>query len=62
LRSVYYASTKEDAAKIGFDDQFIYEQLSLPMEQRKIPMKRLILNESNMPFETWENTNDKVDY
>ena len=61
-RAVYYASTKEDAAKIGFDDQFIYEQLSLPMEQRKIPMKRLILEDSNIPFETWETTTDKIDY
>ena len=61
-RAVYYASTKEDAARIGFDDQFIYEQLSLPMEQRKIPMKRLILEDSNIPFETWETTTDKIDY
>ena len=40
-KAVYYACTKEDAAKIGFDDQFIYEQLSLPMDQRNITMKQI---------------------
>jgi guanine deaminase len=61
-KAVYYACTKEEAAKIGFDDQFIYEQLSLPVDQRKITMKQIFSNQSDLPFKTWENSNNKVDY
>lgn len=61
-RAVYYACAKEEAAKIGFDDQFIYEQLSLPVDQRKITMKQIFSNQSDLPFKTWENSNNKVDY
>lgn len=61
-KTVYYACTKEEAAKIGFDDQFIYEQLSLPIDQRKIMMKQISPNKSDLPFRTWENPNNKVDY
>lgn len=61
-KAVYYACTKEEAAKIGFDDQFIYEQLSLPVDQRKMMMKQISPNKSDLPFRTWENSNNKVDY
>ena len=53
-KAVYYACTKEDAAKIGFDDQFIYEQLSLPIDQRNITMKQISPNQYELPFKTWE--------
>lgn len=61
-KAVYYTSTKEEAAKIGFDDQFIYKQLALPMEQRKIVMKRLLINSAELPFQTWENSLEKLEY
>ena len=61
-KAVYYACTKQDAAKIGFDDQFIYDQLSLPIEYRKIPMKKIFPRDGDIPFRTWENSQDKVEY
>lgn len=61
-KAVYYACTKQDAAKIGFDDQFIYDQLSLPDEYRKIPMKKIFPTEGDLPFRTWEKSKDKVEY
>lgn len=61
-KAVYYACTKEDAAKIGFDDQFIYEQLSLPIDQRTITMKQISPNQSELPFKTWEKSKDKKHY
>jgi len=33
---LYYAGSKEDAASMHFDDQFIYEEIALPVEQRKL--------------------------
>ncbi|OLS40546.1 nucleoside deaminase [Bacillus sp. MRMR6] len=61
-KAVYYACTKQDAAKIGFDDQFIYDQLALPMEFRKIPMTQIYPEKGDLPFRTWEKTKDKVEY
>jgi guanine deaminase len=61
-KAVYFGCTKQDAAKIGFDDQFIYEQLALPMEHRKIPMKQVFPDDADLPFRTWEGSNNKVDY
>ncbi|MEH6994726.1 nucleoside deaminase [Neobacillus drentensis] len=61
-KAVYYACTKQEAAKIGFDDQFIYDQLELPMEFRKIPMKQLFPDDGDIPFRTWENSKNKVEY
>jgi len=61
-KAVYYACTKQDAALIGFDDQFIYDQLTLPMEDRKIPMKKLFPTDGDLPFRTWEIAKDKMEY
>jgi guanine deaminase len=61
-KAVYYACTKEDAAKIGFDDQFIYDQLALPVEFRKIPMKRIFPYQGDLPFKMWQSTHNKVNY
>ena len=61
-KAVYYACTKEDAAKIGFDDQFIYQQLSLPMDERNITMKQISPNQYELPFQTWEKSKDKKQY
>ncbi|MGG0718499.1 nucleoside deaminase [Robertmurraya massiliosenegalensis] len=61
-RAVYYAGTKEDAAKVGFDDQFIYEQIALPMEERTISMKQIPLDQNTLPFSIWESTMTKTEY
>ncbi len=35
-RAIYYAATKHDAAKAGFDDSFIYEEINVNIENRQI--------------------------
>ena len=42
LRKIYYANTRRDAAKIGFDDELIYREVARPVSRRKIPMKQLL--------------------
>ncbi len=59
---VFYANTKKDAASIGFDDQFIYEQLGLPHEARKIPLIAVNVPEAWKVFEAWRDTIDKTLY
>ena len=40
--AVYYGNSARDAAAVGFDDSFLYEQVALPIESRKLSMYRLI--------------------
>lgn len=59
---VYYANTKSDAAAIGFDDQFIYEELQIPINKRKFTMQQLCREEALKVFEEWKAKSDKVSY
>ena len=62
LEKVYYANTKADAAQIGFDDQFIYDELELPLTQRHLPMVQLMRKEAWSAFQEWVDKTDKVEY
>jgi guanine deaminase len=59
---VYYANTRQDAAEIGFDDSMIYQELVLPLNQRKIPIEPLGRDEAIMVFKSWSNKLDKTEY
>jgi tRNA(Arg) A34 adenosine deaminase TadA len=62
LDAIYYANTRQDAANIGFDDNFIYEELKKPIDAHKIPMHRLLADEAIFSFEQWQQKADRVDY
>jgi guanine deaminase len=62
LHRVFYANTRQDAARIDFDDDFIYQQVALPLEKRKLPMKQLLHKEALAAFTEWERKPDKVLY
>jgi tRNA(Arg) A34 adenosine deaminase TadA len=62
IDTVYYANTKTDAANIGFDDQFIYEEFAKPIEQRKVKMTQICQEIAIKSFEQWENKEDKIPY
>ena len=59
---VYFANTRQDAAKIGFDDEFIYEELALPTDTRSIPMKQIHPTEALKAFGMWQQDGDKSLY
>ena len=59
---VYYANSKDDAAGIGFDDNFIYEEIILPFDKRKIPIVRILENEALEAFHEWSKKADKIPY
>lgn len=62
LDKVYYANTKVNASQIGFDDQFIYDELQLCLTQRHLPMIQLMQKEASIAFEEWVEKTDKVEY
>lgn len=61
-RRLYFALTREDAGKIGFDDQFIYEELLKDYSQRRIPTFKVLFEGGIKVFEEWENMEDKIEY
>lgn len=59
---IYYACTREDAEKIGFDDDFIYREFQSPEERRIIPSKTLMREEALMVFDGWMKKSDRTEY
>jgi tRNA(Arg) A34 adenosine deaminase TadA len=62
LRKVFYANTRKDAARIEFDDDLIYREMSMPIARRQIPMKQLLRDEALKVFVEWKNKADKIRY
>jgi tRNA(Arg) A34 adenosine deaminase TadA len=62
LDKIWYAATRQDAAAVGFDDEFLYRELPLPLDQRRIPTQRLPLNEAQAVMQGWQHAPNKVAY
>jgi len=60
--AIYFASSRNDAADIGFDDSFIYEQIALPVSQRTLTMKQLTITNHIAPFMAWSKKKEKKEY
>ncbi|MCF6317842.1 MAG: nucleoside deaminase [Proteobacteria bacterium] len=61
-KAVYYGNTKADAAKINFDDQFIYDELDLPLEKRNLKIRQLLRDEAWVAFQLWQENTKKTTY
>ena len=62
IDNVYYANTRNDAKKIGFDDSFIYSEFKKNINERKIPMIQMMRSDALKAFDLWNNKMDKVKY
>ena len=62
LDRLFYGNTKADAARIGFDDAFIYKELTLPLSERTLRAEQLLGKEAIATFEAWEQKTDKTPY
>lgn len=59
---VYYANTAADAARIGFDDDFIYHELARDPQNRSLKMEQIMRDEALIAFREWDKKPDKVRY
>lgn len=59
---VFFGCTRTDAAEIQFDDAFIYNEMTVPLEHRKIPMIPLLRDEALAAFRAWKKKEDKTAY
>jgi len=62
LARIYFANTAQDAAKIGFDDSFIYSQLKQSPSLRSIPTIQMMREEALAGFRAWAEKLDKIRY
>ena len=62
LDKIYMGNDRKDAAKIGFDDDFIYQEIALGAEQRKKPSEVLLREEALEAFRMWDEKEDKTEY
>lgn len=59
---VYFANTRQDAAAIGFDDEFIYNEIPVDPPFRKIPMHHVPMPEASEVFALWKSIENKITY
>jgi guanine deaminase len=62
LDGLYFAASREDAARAGFDDSFLYEQIPLGMHERKLPTSRLLQDEGTEAFTLWLRQPGRIPY
>ncbi len=62
ISRIFYANTKADAASVGFDDQFIYEELDRPPTERNVAMVQLLREEALTAFANWQRSSSKITY
>lgn len=61
-RAIYFGNSAADAAKIGFDDSFLYDEVRNPLEQRRIPIRKMLAEKAWESFAAWEATPNKIEY
>ena len=62
LEKIYYANDRKDAGKIGFDDDFIYEEIAIEPQYRKKPSEIILQNEAINAVKMWTLKDDKSEY
>lgn len=62
LGRIYFGATRLDAARINFDDSFIYDEIAKPIPLRRVPMLQMMRDQCLPIFTAWEKNSDKVHY
>tara|TARA_Y100000758_G_scaffold139587_1_gene98865 strand:- start:914 stop:1393 length:480 start_codon:yes stop_codon:yes gene_type:complete len=61
-KSIYFANSKKDAAEINFDDNVIYQEIKLPIHERKLTTTQLLRDEAQSVFLKWKESENKIEY
>ena len=62
IDKVFYGNTRNDAKAIGFDDDFIYEEIGKKLDERKVQMVQLGENSAKKSFQLWSEKENKIKY
>lgn len=59
---LYFAAGRQDAARVGFDDEFLYTEINLPLARRRVPTEQVLREEALPAFAEWQAKPDKIPY
>jgi tRNA(Arg) A34 adenosine deaminase TadA len=59
---IWFGNASADAARIAFDDAFLYRQLALPMHERSIPSSMFLREQAWESFQAWLDSPNKTPY
>lgn len=62
ISKVYYGCTREDAARIGFDDNYIYDVIKGNTDEKRVDLEQMDRDPCLEPFREWDKKQDKVQY
>ncbi len=62
ISRIYYANTRADAARIGFDDSEIYQEVTRDLTDRRIPLVHCPNQEAVQAMLEWTEKQDKIPY
>jgi guanine deaminase len=62
IEKAYFANNREDAAAIGFDDSFLYDEVAKPIDRRSLPLVHLPSTEAGSIFQEWRDKENKIPY
>jgi guanine deaminase len=60
--ALYFAASREDAAKAGFDDAHIYDEIAAPLAKRRIPSTHVKHDKAISAFNKWSESGNKIPY
>ncbi len=62
LDRLFFAATRQDAAEAGFDDDWLYREIALPVTQRRLPTRQLLREAALDAFAQWKAMPDRIPY
>jgi tRNA(Arg) A34 adenosine deaminase TadA len=62
LDAIYYGCSAADAARAGFDDAFLYEELRKHLPDRSLAATQLLADEAWSSFAAWLASDSKIEY
>jgi tRNA(Arg) A34 adenosine deaminase TadA len=62
IDAIYYGASAADAARAGFDDAFLYNELRKDQSARTLPATQLLGDEAWASFAAWIASDKKVKY
>ena len=62
IERIYYGNTRADAAAVDFADDFIYQELDKPLNERSVPIIPMLRDEAMETFRIWAAKTDKTEY
>ncbi len=59
---IFFCATRFDAARAGFDDAALYDEFSVTLAERAMPIGQMLAEEAGGPFEVWGRFGTRTGY